>query len=1465
MGASHNAVEYPQGYEMMKQYDSLVNYFSSLTSEVTIFKEENKKSFNAIMWIFDNMLLEGATDEEVEEFLKRYAGYTDESLNSALDKENVLTRADIEAIQQLVIWYFTNHDQEAYNKETLPTLYVSVKGSDYFDTANGAFESFADIYNGWDGDGNVIRYGEERQEKANILYQTLIAKGKESAESGTYRISRGITIYLGGGNAATDQPIAVVKEAEKTSVTINKIWADNNNQDGKRASYTVKLTGMVGDIKLYEDIQVLDKETITYTWDKLNKYSDGEEIIYTVEEIELPEGYTKEITGNVQDGYVITNTHIPEKIRIKLNKIWADNNDQDGKRANYTVRLTGTVEGTKVYEDSQILEKGTLEYTWENLNKYSNGKEIEYTIEETEVPEGYTKEIIGNREDGFTITNTHIPEKVDIEVNKIWEDNGNQDGKRANYTVRLTGTVEGTKVYEDDQILDRDTLKYTWENLNKYANGKEIVYTVEEIEIPEGYTKEITGNKEDGYVITNTHIPEKIRIKANKIWNDNNDQDGKRTNYAVTLTGVVDNIKVYENSQILDKDTLEYTWNDLPKYGRGQEIIYTIEETEVPEGYTKEITGNKEDGYVITNTHIPEKIRIKANKIWNDNNDQDGKRTNYTVTLTGIVEGTKVYEDDQILDKDTLEYTWENLNKYSNGKEIIYTIEETKVPEGYTKEITGNREDGYVITNTHIPEKIDIEVNKVWEDNENQDGKRANYTVTLTGVVDGIKVYENSQTLDKDTVKHTWMDLNKYSNGKEIIYTVEETEIPEGYIAQVTKNAQDRYIITNTHVPEKIRIKANKIWNDNNDQDGKRANYTVTLTGIVDNIKVYENDQELNKDTLEYTWENLNKYINGKEIIYTVEETEIPEGYTKEITGNAQDGYIITNTHIQEKISIKVNKVWEDNGNQDGKRANYTVRLTGTVEGTKVYEDSQILEKGTLECTWENLNKYSNGKEILYTVEEIKIPEGYTAQVTGNAENGYVITNTHIPEKTSVKVNKVWNDNDDQDGLRGSYTVTLTGIVDGIKIYEDSKVLDKNTLEYIWNDLPKYGRGQEVIYTVEETQIPRGYTKIIVGNQTTGYIITNTHIPEKINISISKTWEDSNNQDGKRGDYTVTLTGAVEGTKIYEDSQTLEKDKLEYTWENLNKYSNGRRIVYTIEETEMPEGYTASIVGSEEEGYTITNTYQAEKTSVTVNKIWEDFNNQNGKRANYTVKLIGTVEGIKVYENSQILEEDTLEYTWENLNKYSNGKIIVYTVEESEIPKGYTAKIEGNQTTGYTITNTYNPHMDLSLRKYIVAIDGKELNKEDSREPVVDTKLIDNRKSTTAEYKHDKNPIMVNKGSLVTYKIRVYNEGEADGYVGEITDYLPNYLIYLEENEINKKYGWIYNKETREVKTNITAKDNQKGKEIYKDRENESMLSAYDGQKVLNYIDVEIVCKVDEKALRKRNTNQYSTNNKNYR
>ncbi len=159
------------------------------------------------------------------------------------------------------------------------------------------------------------------------------------------------------------------------------------------------------------------------------------------------------------------------------------------------------------------------------------------------------------------------------------------------------------------------------------------------------------------------------------------------------------------------------------------------------------------------------------------------------------------------------------------------------------------------------------------------------------------------------------------------------------------------------------------------------------------------------------------------------------------------------------------------------------------------------------------------------------------------------------------------------------------------------------------------------------------------------------------------------------------------------------------------------------------------------------------------------------------------------------------------------------------------------------------PEVDLSLRKFISAVDGEKLTGENSREPKVDTTIMDKGESTTSEYNHTKKPIMVNKGGLVTYTIRVYNEGEINAYVSKITDYLPNYLIYLEDNETNKKYGWKYDKTTREVTTTITAENNRAGDVVYKDRENGKLLTSYKGNKNLNYIDVEIVCKVDEKAL----------------
>ena len=155
---------------------------------------------------------------------------------------------------------------------------------------------------------------------------------------------------------------------------------------------------------------------------------------------------------------------------------------------------------------------------------------------------------------------------------------------------------------------------------------------------------------------------------------------------------------------------------------------------------------------------------------------------------------------------------------------------------------------------------------------------------------------------------------------------------------------------------------------------------------------------------------------------------------------------------------------------------------------------------------------------------------------------------------------------------------------------------------------------------------------------------------------------------------------------------------------------------------------------------------------------------------------------------------------------------------------------------------------DLSLRKFISEVNGKEIN----REPTVDVsnlnKIVDGAKITTATYNHNKKPVAVKPGDIVTYTIRVYNEGELDGYVGEITDYLPAELEFIndienypEETDFNAGYGWrIDPSNNRVIKTNKLAYSSEAAD---RDQNTSNLISAYNGT-TLDYKEVKVKCKV---------------------
>ena len=105
-------------------------------------------------------------------------------------------------------------------------------------------------------------------------------------------------------------------------------------------------------------------------------------------------------------------------------------------------------------------------------------------------------------------------------------------------------------------------------------------------------------------------------------------------------------------------------------------------------------------------------------------------------------------------------------------------------------------------------------------------------------------------------------------------------------------------------------------------------------------------------------------------------------------------------------------------------------------------------------------------------------------------------------------------------------------------------------------------------------------------------------------------WDDSNNQDGKRPEsLTVTLSNGTDVTLNAENEWTAKV-------ENLPKYAAGQLINYTWTEDEegLPEGYELTDTSKNGTITTLTNSYTPEETEATVKKVWNDSNNQDGKR-----------------------------------------------------------------------------------------------------------------------------------------------------------------------------------------------------------------------------------------------------------
>ena len=479
----------------------------------------------------------------------------------------------------------------------------------------------------------------------------------------------------------------------------------------------------------------------------------------------------------------------------------------------------------------------------------------------------------------------------------------------------VTNDVDGNfafdeLTYDENQV---GTHKYTISEVAGSEAGITYDKTVREVEvkvekISATELKATVSKQASDLVFTNKYTPAKTQIPVKKVWDDADNQDGKRP-ASITVKLLADGQDTGKTLELSEANGWSGNFTDLDADKGGKAIDYKVVEVSTVAGYTSEISGDATTGFTITNKYTPETIDIKATKNWDDANNQDGKRPK-SITVNLMADGEKVASQEV---KAAADGTWSTvftkLPKFKNGKVIKYSLTEEVVSE-YTSEIND-----FNITNKYTPKMIDYQVTKTWNDNNNQDGKRPDHITvhllkTVGGVTTEVEKYDikvaEADPANGNVWKHTFTNLPKYETGQEIVYSVKEDAVA-GYETSIKgqeiTNTHDpetivisgKKTITNKRTPEKVNLTGQKTWEDDNDKDGLRPKEIQ--------VRLLANGKDTGKVATasaatgwKYSFEQLAKYEAGKEITYTVEEVAVPEGYTAKV-----EGMNITNRHTPEK------------------------------------------------------------------------------------------------------------------------------------------------------------------------------------------------------------------------------------------------------------------------------------------------------------------------------------------------------------------------------------------------------------------------------------------------------------------------------------------------------------------------------------------------------------------------------------
>lgn len=961
---------------------------------------------------------------------------------------------------------------------------------------------------------------------------------EETAAPDGYQTMSPITIIVGAdgvvtvnGHNVTDKDgtgqVQALDAPKTTNLTVNKVWKDNDDQDGKRRTVTFdlyrKLAGEADYTKMdgqSRDINVNAGDSAAY-WFDLPVVVDGKQAEYKAVEATTIDGYTEQCTdpASMADGsgmaMTCTNTHTPETTSLGVNKVWDDANNQDRSRPDsITVHLVKNGVKTNQSATLSVANNWSNANAFTNLPVYENGMKITYGVQE-DVPSGYTVTTDGvDKNHDITLTNTHHPNNE-----KVWFSKQSLGGQElAGATMRLTGTL-------DDTTKTFAVQTWTSDGSQRSFTLEPGTYTLTETKAPAGYTKADdivfrVGTGDDGKLQVQIRQPDGSYVTAadSLITMVDAYQPHRVTIAKNSLTDGITNIagaSMSVTGRTLDgKSVNSITWTT--KQGQSQQLdlqpgTYTLSETNPPAGYTKadDITFSVDINGKIT---VDGKTQTDGTLTMVDKPDTNGIFFSKTAVGGGAeLAGAEFNLTGSTFEGKTIDpITWTSggTPKRFMLEDGVYTLTETKAPTGYeaVKPLAFTVREGQVYIDGVLQSDRTIRVEdciattmvrvrKVWSDSNYGDRPEK---VTFHLLRNAKELIDKQYTVEVDSSSswtHTWTDLPRYDeNGERYNYTVDEEttqKLKDGsYRVSITKRPyQDgaEYTVLNVREQDAISAKVTKTWNDNSDNDGKRPHkLTFHVWGTskqpkdpTDLKQSYEDkieqmivqDVNVSGDQQSWVFEGLPKLnIYGNPYAYTVTEENV-DGYTTsgcaaDETGTAgaeskgcvftptnsstekEKDFQVTNKHTPETTTLNVTKQWDDDSDSDNGRPNsLTIWVLSSIWNGK---NDQPLPGWP---TPQNNSMCSDPKDT-----EAKNPVGVSCAVL-----------TKNKAKNAVATTEASSDGAKETaGSSGSDTTNVAS----------------NEWAYAFTNLPKYYKGKEIHYSVTEEAV-NGYKPVsLTGGKT---------------------------------------------------------------------------------------------------------------------------------------------------------------------------------------------------------------------------------------------------------------------------------------------------------------------------------------------------------------------------------------------